>query len=81
MLRVRILFWPEEPWRNFAQKNAMSILPSQDSGSPRRVDYRGGDSREGTIAAVGPEVGQSGCRGWAGWGDSGGASRTRPPIS
>ena len=78
MLRVRILFWPEELWRNFGQKSDVSILPSQDSGSPRRVDYRGGDSREGTC---GPEVGQSGCRGWAGWGDSGGASRTRPPIS
>lgn len=47
LLRVRILFWPEEPWRNLGQKNDMSSLPSQDSGIPRRAGYQGGDSWDG----------------------------------
>lgn len=41
ILRVRILFWDEEPRRNVKQKNGMSRLIPQDSGSPEEIGLMG----------------------------------------
>lgn len=82
VLRVRILFWDEEPQRNVKQKNGMSRLIPQDSGSPEETELMGRGQEAGrpcrkTVEIVGPKLGQWGHR----WKAGGGAKRRWPPIN